>query len=113
MRRFSLGKYLLPTYVVLAFIFLMFPIAYTFVFSFNDPFKNTPGWQGFTFDNWTGVCNNAAVCEAFGNSVLIAVVATVVSTILGTMLAIASPDTSSSSDPQQTCYCFCLLQLQR
>lgn len=89
MRRFSLGKYLLPTYVFLAFIFLLFPIGYTFVFSFNDPFKNTPGWQGFTFDNWTGVCNNAAVCEAFGNSVLIAVTATVVSTILGTMLAIA------------------------
>ena len=89
MRGFSFGKYLLPTYVVLAFIFLMFPIAYTFVFSFNDPFKNTPGWQGFTFDNWTGVCNNEAVCQAFGNSVLIAVTATIVSTILGTMLAIA------------------------
>jgi spermidine/putrescine transport system permease protein len=67
----------------------MFPIGYTFVFSFNDPFKNTPGWQGFTFDNWTGVCNNEAVCEAFGNSILIAVTATIFSTILGTMLAIA------------------------
>jgi spermidine/putrescine transport system permease protein len=71
--KFSLGKYLLPTYISLAFIFLMFPIGYTFVFSFNDPFKNTPGWQGFTFDNWTGVCNNEAVCEALGNSILIAV----------------------------------------
>ena len=89
MNKFSLGKYLLPTYISLAFIFLMFPIGYTFVFSFNDPFKNTPGWQGFTFDNWTGVCNNEAVCEAFGNSILIAVTATIVSTILGTMLAIA------------------------
>jgi spermidine/putrescine transport system permease protein len=89
LNKFSLGKYLLPTYISLAFIFLMFPIGYTFVFSFNDPFKNTPGWQGFTFDNWTGVCNNEAVCEAFGNSILIAVTATIVSTILGTMLAIA------------------------
>lgn len=42
MNKFSLGKYLLPTYISLAFIFLMFPIGYTFVFSFNDPFKNTP-----------------------------------------------------------------------
>jgi spermidine/putrescine transport system permease protein len=89
MNRFSLGKYLLPTYTILAFVFLMIPIAYTFVFSFNDPFKNTTGWQGFTFDNWTGVCNNIDVCLAFGNSVLIATIATVVSTILGTMLAIA------------------------
>ena len=89
MNRFSLGKYLLPTYTILAFVFLMIPIAYTFVFSFNDPFKNTTGWQGFTFDNWTGVCNNIDVCLAFGNSILIATIATIVSTILGTMLAIA------------------------
>ena len=89
MKKFSLGKYLLPTYIFIAFVFLMFPIGYTFVFSFNDPFKTSTGWQGFTFDNWTGVCNNQAVCEAFGNSVLIAVTATIVSTILGTMLAIA------------------------
>ena len=32
MTRFSLGKYLLPTYVTLTFLFLMIPIAYTFVF---------------------------------------------------------------------------------
>jgi spermidine/putrescine transport system permease protein len=89
LRRFSLGKYLLPTYTILAFAFLMIPIAYTFVFSFNNPFKSTTGWQGFTFKNWTGVCNNIDVCIAFGNSVLIATVATLVSTVLGTMLAIA------------------------
>lgn len=89
MRRFSLGKYLLPTYTILAFAFLMIPIAYTFVFSFNNPFKSTTGWQGFTLKNWTGVCNNIDVCIAFGNSVLIATVATLVSTVLGTMLAIA------------------------
>jgi spermidine/putrescine transport system permease protein len=87
--KFSLGKYLLPTYVFLAFLFLLFPIGYTFVFSFNDPFKNTSGWQGFTLDNWTGVCKNAAVCESFGNSIIVALTATIVSTVFGTMLAIA------------------------
>ncbi len=89
MRRLSLGKYLLPTYTILAFIFLMIPIAYTFVYSFNNPFKNSTGWQGFTLKNWTGVCNNVDVCLAFGNSMLIATIATLVSTVLGTMLAIA------------------------
>jgi spermidine/putrescine transport system permease protein len=88
-RRLSLGKYLLPTYTILAFIFLMIPIAYTFVYSFNNPFKNSTGWQGFTLKNWTGVCNNVDVCLAFGNSMLIATIATLVSTVLGTMLAIA------------------------
>jgi spermidine/putrescine transport system permease protein len=87
--RFSLGKYLLPVYVAVAFVFLLIPIGYTFVFSFNDSFKSNTIWRGFTFDNWIGVCDTAAVCEAFGNSILIATVATVVSTILGTMIAIA------------------------
>jgi spermidine/putrescine transport system permease protein len=89
MTRFSLGKYLLPTYVTLTFLFLMIPIAYTFAFSFNDSIKSNIIWRGFTFDNWLDVCNQAEVCSAFGNSLLIAVSATAVSTVLGTMIAIA------------------------
>ena len=89
MTRFSLGKYLLPTYVALTFLFLMIPIAYTFVFSFNNSVKSNIIWRGFTFDNWLDVCNQAEVCSAFGNSILIAVSATAVSTVLGTMIAIA------------------------
>jgi len=89
MTRFSLGKYLLPTYVTLTFLFLMIPIAYTFAFSFNDSIKSNIIWRGFTFDNWLDVCNQAEVCNAFGNSLLIAVSATAVSTVLGTMIAIA------------------------
>jgi spermidine/putrescine transport system permease protein len=89
MTRFSLGKYLLPTYVTLTFLFLMIPIAYTFVFSFNDSVKSNIIWRGFTLDNWLDVCNQAEVCSAFGNSLLIAISATAVSTVLGTMIAIA------------------------
>jgi spermidine/putrescine transport system permease protein len=87
--RFSLGKWLLPTYVALAFIFMMVPIAYTFVFSFNEVEKSNIAWKRFTFDNWLDVCNKQEVCTAFGNSVAIAVIATLVSTALGTAIAIA------------------------
>ncbi|WP_174722332.1 MULTISPECIES: ABC transporter permease [Cryobacterium] len=89
--KFSLGKWLLPLYTVLALIFLMVPIVYTFVFSFNDSLKSNITWRGFTFDKWLNVCQvqNGAVCEAFGNSILIGVVATVAATTLGTMIAIA------------------------
>jgi len=86
---FSLGKWLLPLYTTLALLFLLIPIAYTFVFSFNDSVKSNISWRGFTLDNWTGVCNAQDVCEAFGNSILIALVATVAATTLGTMIAIA------------------------
>ena len=87
--RFSLGKWALPLYTVLAFIYLLIPIAYTFVFSFNDSFKSNIAWRGFTFDNWLNVCGEPGVCDAFGTSVLIGVVSTVLATLLGTMIAIA------------------------
>lgn len=88
-RRFGLGRWLLPVYSGLALVFLLIPIAYTFVFSFNDSIKSNISWRGFTLDNWTGVCKAQDVCESFGNSLLIGVVATVIATTLGTMIAIA------------------------
>ena len=91
MTRISLGKWLLPLYTALALIFLMVPIVYTFIFSFNDSLKSNITWRGFTFDKWLNVCavQNGAVCEAFGNSLVIGLAATVLATTLGTMIAIA------------------------
>jgi spermidine/putrescine transport system permease protein len=89
MRNFSLGKYALPVYAVLAFTYLLIPIAYTFVFSFNDYRRSNIAWRGFTFDNWTSVCEAQGVCEAFATSVSIGLISTVIATILGTMIAIA------------------------
>jgi spermidine/putrescine transport system permease protein len=87
--KFSLGKYAFPLYAVLAFIYLLIPIGYTFVFSFNDSLKTNLIWRGFTLDKWTNVCDREGVCEAFSNSVLIGVISTIVATALGTMIAIA------------------------
>ena len=89
--KISFGRWLLPLYTALALIFLMIPIIYTFIFSFNDSIKSNISWRGFTFDKWLNVCavQNGAVCQAFGNSLLIGAVATVVATTLGTMIAIA------------------------
>jgi spermidine/putrescine transport system permease protein len=87
----GLGDWLLPAYTIMAFVFLLIPIAYTFVFSFNDSIKSNISWRGFTFDKWLNVCNveGGAVCEAFGNSIVIGVVATLIATALGTMIALA------------------------
>ncbi|MEQ1737293.1 MAG: ABC transporter permease [Rhodoglobus sp.] len=87
--RFSLGKWLLPLYSALALIFLLTPIVYTFVFSFNASVKSNIVWVGFTLDNWTNVCAAQGVCAAFGTSILVGVAATVIATALGTLLAIA------------------------
>jgi spermidine/putrescine transport system permease protein len=88
-RNLRLGRYVLPLFSVIAIVYLMIPIAYTFVFSFNDSQKTNLIWRGFTLDNWINVCQQQGVCEAFGNSVLIGVISTVLATTLGTMIAIA------------------------
>jgi len=90
-QRIGLGDWLLPVYTVLAFVFLLIPIVYTFVFSFNDSIKSNIAWRGFTFDKWLNVCNveGGAVCEAFANSIVIGLAATAIATVLGTAIAIA------------------------
>jgi spermidine/putrescine transport system permease protein len=87
--KLSLGRWLLPVYSALALIFLLTPIVYTFIFSFNDSVKSNIVWVGFTFDNWTNVCNAQGVCGSFVTSIVVGVVATVVATGLGTLMAIA------------------------
>ena len=87
--KLSLGKWLLPLYSVLALIFLLVPIVYTFVFSFNDSVKSNIVWVGFTFDKWANVCDAQGLCAAFATSILVGVVATVIATVLGTLMAIA------------------------
>jgi spermidine/putrescine transport system permease protein len=88
-RRWALGRYLLPVYAALAFVYLLTPIAYTFAFSFNDAGRSNLVWRGFTLDNWRNPCGAPAVCESVVNSLVIGLLATLVATVLGTMIAIA------------------------
>lgn len=83
------GRNLIRIYMVFAFTYLFIPIAYTFVFSFNDSGKSNLVWKGFTFENWADPCGAPKICEALGNSVKIGLLATVFSTILGTLIAFA------------------------
>jgi spermidine/putrescine transport system permease protein len=83
------GRYAIWIYCAVAFVFLLIPIAYTIVFSFNDSRRSNIVWRGFTLDNWTKVCDSQGVCEAFANSLVVGVVATILATILGTAIAIA------------------------
>lgn len=84
-----IGRNLIRIYMVFAFTYLFIPVAYTFVFSFNDSGKSNLIWKGFTFDNWSNPCGAPQVCTALGNSIKIGLLATIFSTILGTMIAFA------------------------
>ncbi len=83
------GRNLIRIYMVFAFTYLFIPVAYTFAFSFNDSGKSNLIWKGFTFDNWMNPCGAPEVCSALGNSIKIGLLATIFSTILGTMIAFA------------------------
>ena len=80
---------LIRIYAVIAFTYLLIPIFYTVAFSFNDGGRSNLIWKGFTFDNWMNPCGAPEVCTALGNSIKIGFLATLFSTILGTMIAFA------------------------
>ena len=83
------SRNLIRIYAAIAFIYLFIPVAYTFVFSFNDSGKSNLVWKGFTFDNWRDPCGAPQVCQAVANSLQIGIISTVLATILGTMIAFA------------------------
>jgi spermidine/putrescine transport system permease protein len=76
-------------YAVIGFAYLFVPVAYTFVYSFNNSGKSNLNWQGFTLGKWSNPCGAPDVCNALGNSLKIGLIATVVATVLGTMIAFA------------------------
>ncbi|HQY33022.1 ABC transporter permease [Actinotalea sp.] len=80
---------IVPVFAALAFVYLLVPIAYTVAFSFNDAGRTNLVWRGFTLDNWANPCGAPRVCEAFVNSLQVGAIATVVSTVLGTLIALA------------------------
>ena len=80
---------LLRIYMVFGFTYLFIPVAYTFAFSFNDSGKSNLIWKGFTLSNWQNPCGAPQICNALGNSIKIGFLATVFSTVLGTMIAFA------------------------
>lgn len=83
------ARYTIWIYSTLAFVFLLIPIVYTIIFSFNDSRRTNIAWRGFTLDNWIYLCEEQGVCQAFVNSIMVGVIATVLATTLGTMIAIA------------------------
>ena len=75
-------------FLVLGYLFL--PIAVVGALSFNKPpGKYNTKWNEFSLDAWTNLCGVPGVCESFAMSIRIALVSTIVATILGSMIAFA------------------------
>jgi spermidine/putrescine transport system permease protein len=78
----------LRLWLAATFVFLYAPIAILILFSFNDSRRNIV-WQGFTLDYYARAWGNASLIEAFANSLMIALVSTTLSTVIGALLALA------------------------
>jgi spermidine/putrescine transport system permease protein len=83
-------RHLLAVYSLLFFAYLLLPIAVVVVFSFNHPSgKFNYVWQGFTWDNWRYWDGVPGIRSAIVLSLEIALLASLVATALGTMIALA------------------------
>ncbi len=80
-------KPFLAVYASAAYLFLYVPLAVLGVFSFNS--SKVAMWRGFSWQWYRGVFHNEALLEATLHSLIIAAVATTVSTAIGTLAAYA------------------------
>jgi spermidine/putrescine transport system permease protein len=80
----------LTVFAMLAFAYLLLPIAIVLAFSFNDPvgrFNFT--WQGFTLENWANPFGYPDLRGAVVLSLQIAALSSLVATVLGTLMGLA------------------------
>jgi spermidine/putrescine transport system permease protein len=74
----------------LVVLYLLVPIVVIFIFSFNDPQgRYNYTWVGFTLDHWAHAFSREDLTEALLTSLKLAALATVISTVVGTMMALA------------------------
>ncbi|HEX2985879.1 MAG TPA: ABC transporter permease [Caproiciproducens sp.] len=82
-------KTLSKVYTFLIFIFLYAPIFVLIIFSFNDSTTMSRSvWSGFSLKWYTKLFQDRMILEALRNTLVIAVIAAAVSTVLGTAAAI-------------------------
>lgn len=75
-------------YVFLIFVFLYAPIVTLIVLSFNAS-KTRAKWGGFTFKWYGSLFQNQDIMQALINTLLIALIASAVATVVGTIACIA------------------------
>lgn len=76
---------------ILVLVYTFVPIGYIFALSFNQPSARsaTAQFEGFTWSNWTSICEPEGLCESLRLSVGVSLTATALATLLGTLMAFA------------------------
>jgi spermidine/putrescine transport system permease protein len=76
---------------ILVLIYMFVPIGYIFALSFNQPSGRsaTAEFESFTWSNWTSICEPEGLCDSLKLSFVVSLTATVIATVLGTLMAFA------------------------
>jgi len=83
-------RHVLSVYSLLFFVYLLLPIAIVAAFSFNHPTgRFNYVWEGFTWDNWRYWDGVPGLRSAIVLSLEIGLLASIVATVLGTLIALA------------------------
>lgn len=83
-----ISKILKRIYLVLIVLFLYAPMFVLFVLSFNKS-KSRAKWGGFTFEWYAKLFSDSDIMQAFLNTILLAVLASLIATVIGTIAALA------------------------
>ena len=85
--RAKLGPWALVIYGILAFAFLYLPIIIVVIFSFNDS-RSVAQWSGFTLNWYRELIADDQILLSLWNSLFVAIISTVIATVLGTLAAL-------------------------
>jgi spermidine/putrescine transport system permease protein len=85
-----LGRHAILLFALLVLLYMFLPVFVVVLMSFNQPASRIGyNFDGFTLDNWRHVCGPYQMCSSVWVSVRIGLAATLVATVLGTLMAFA------------------------
>ena len=86
-----LADHIVLIIAILVLVYTFVPIGYIFALSFNQPSGRsaTASFDGFTWGNWTSICEPDGLCASLRLSLGVAFTATILATVLGTLMAFA------------------------
>lgn len=85
-----IGEHAVLMYALLVLVYMFLPIFVVVLMSFNDPAARLGyDFDGFTLDNWTNPCGPFQLCSSVWVSVRIGLAATLLATVLGSLMAFA------------------------
>ena len=86
----AVDRLLLPAYTLVVVAYLTLPVLVMILFSFNDPSgRSNLNFRQFSLEAWLNPLGEPDLGEAVLNSLIVAIGATLISTILGTLIGLA------------------------